>query len=257
MAPKEVRVVVVDDHPPCRYALERLIEETEGLVHVGSAGDGRDAMEAIRRLDPDLVVLDLELPTVDGMAVLCQMRESAPRVQWLVLSAHTDGRLVHEAFANGACGFLSKGTEVEELRDGIRRAVVGQTVLSPGLDVKVADYVRRGTLIPPDVTQREQEILRLVAAGLSTPEIAKRLYLSQPTIKTHLSRVFEKLCVSDRTAAVVEALRIGIIDLECAEPSSGNRGIDLASGSRSRVVTTVATSDGTASVGRPASASFS
>jgi two-component system nitrate/nitrite response regulator NarL len=252
MVREGVRVFVVDDHPPCRYALERLIEETAGLVHVGSAGDGREAIEAVRRLDPDVVVLDLELPTVDGLTVLRQMRDLAPHVQPLVLSAHTDGWLVHEALANGACGFLSKGTEVEQLRDAIRRAADGQTLLSQGLHTRVAEYVRRGPAVPPDVTQREREILRLVAAGLSTPEIAKCLYLSQPTIKTHLRRMFRKLCVSDRTAAVMEALRIGIIDLEPGDRSRINPRMDLAGAGRNRVMTTAASAGGTTSVDRPA-----
>jgi DNA-binding NarL/FixJ family response regulator len=209
-----VRVLVVDDHPTCRYALKCLIEDTPDMVHVGSAADGREAIGAVLRLDPDVVVLDLELPTVDGLTVLREIRAIGGTTQCLVLSAHRDGRLIHDALASGACGFLSKGSGIDEIRTAIRHVAHGRTVIASDLEQSLAQHVRRQGVDPtPDVTAREREVLRLVAAGFSTPEIAKHLSLSETTVKTHLSRAFAKLGVSDRTAAVVEALRAGIIDV--------------------------------------------
>lgn len=218
MFDESIRVGVVEDHPAYRFALEQIIAATPGLLHVASAADGPDAIELISTVPVDLAILDIELPTIDGIHVLRELAAREVEVRSLIVSAHTEGSLVHEALVAGASGFVSKDTEVNEMRDAIRRCATGGTVMSPEVQDRLSEHIRicaAAEAKRAHITNREREILVLVAAGLSTPEIAKHLYLSQPTVKTHLARAFVKLEVSDRTAAVVEALRAGIIDLGC------------------------------------------
>jgi two-component system, NarL family, nitrate/nitrite response regulator NarL len=209
-----VRVVIVDDHPAYRFALEQIVEGTADFELAGSASDGREALAVIRSTRPDVALLDVSLPVVDGVEVLRQVATDRTGVRCLIVSAHAHGALIHEALAQGACGFLSKSADIDELRDAVRRTARGEPVVSPMLQPALARHIQACGQSDTAITPREREVLLLVADGLSTPDIARRLHVSQPTVKTHLSRVFEKLGVSDRTAAVVTALRAGLIDLD-------------------------------------------
>ena len=205
---------MAEDHPLFREAMARAIKGQPELELVGSSADGTAALEAIMRLEPDVAVLDLQMPGLDGLAVIERLREAEASTRTLLLSAHRDAALVHAAVEAGADGYLLKDDADE---DEIRRAVLavsrGETALSDILRAGLFEQIREhAPATDPLLSVREREILGLAAEGHSNVEIARRLFLSPATIKTYLHRACEKLEVSDRTSAVAEAMRRGLLD---------------------------------------------
>jgi two-component system, NarL family, nitrate/nitrite response regulator NarL len=212
-APRRVRVLVADDHPVFRDGIVRAIEERTELDLVGVASDGRAALEQISQSEPDVALLDIKMPGLDGAKVLRALQRDALPTKVLFLSAFGDPALVYEALEGGAAGFLSKDAERTEICEAVQRAARGETVLSPGLENGLAAQIRlRARDERPVLTPREREVLALLAEGQSAPDIARELVLSTTTIKTHLGHLYEKLGVSDRAAAVAEAMRRGLIE---------------------------------------------
>ncbi len=214
MAAPRITVLVADDHPMFRDGIVRGIRERPTLALVAEAADGREALERIQALRPDVAVLDLRLPELDGLQVLNALRRDGIDTHVLVLSAFTDGALVHSLLSAGAAGYLPKSVERAEVCDAIERIARGHTVLDPSLQEGLVAAVRaQGAAADrPWLTAREREILVLIAEGLTAPAIGARLHLAPGTVKTHQSHLYEKLGVSDRAACVAEAMRRGLLE---------------------------------------------
>jgi two-component system nitrate/nitrite response regulator NarL len=213
MAAPRTRIVVAEDHPLFREALVRTIRERPDFELVGQAANGRDAVELIGRLRPDVAVVDLKLGDLDGLAVLGALRRDGVPSRVVLLSAYLDGALAYEAVAAGAEAYLSKDADGHRVCEVIAAVARGETVLSPEIQAGIAREIRsRGTVGRPVLSPREREVLVLVAEGRSAPDIAGELHLAPATIKGHLQSLYEKLGVSDRAAAVAEAMRRGLLE---------------------------------------------
>ncbi|WP_372787701.1 response regulator [Paraconexibacter sp.] len=213
MPSARTRIVIAEDHPLFREALSATIRERPDFELVGEAATGRAALDRIRELAPDVVVLDLKLPDLDGLQVLAALRRAQSPVRVVLLSAFLDGAIAYEAVAAGAEAYLSKDADRERVCDTIAAVARGETVLAPEIQAGIAQEIRtRGAVSRTALSPREQEVLALVAEGHSAPDIGKRLYLSPATVKGHLQSLYEKLGVSDRAAAVAEAMRRGLLE---------------------------------------------
>lgn len=204
-----IRVVLADDHPVVRAGIAQIVTADGDIEVVAEAANGREAVTIAVRQQPDVVLMDLRMPELDGVGAIAELATSAPEVRVLVLTTYDTDDLIVGAVEAGAIGYLLKDTEPGELRDAVRRAAAGQTALSAPIASRLVRQVRQTTSVT--LTPREREILALVADGLSNADIASRLYVGRATVKTHLAHIFEKLGVNDRTAAVVTALKRGII----------------------------------------------
>ncbi|MFN3257793.1 MAG: response regulator [Ilumatobacter sp.] len=204
-----IRVVLADDHPVVRAGIGQIVTADGDIEVIAEATTGREAVSIAVRERPDVVLMDLRMPELDGVGAIAELAVAAPAVNVLVLTTYdTDDQIVGAVEA-GAIGYLLKDTEPDELRNAVREAAAGQTVLSAPVASRLVQQMRQTTSVT--LTPREREILTLVADGLSNAEIAARLHVGRATVKTHLLHVFEKLGVNDRTAAVVTALKQGII----------------------------------------------
>jgi two-component system nitrate/nitrite response regulator NarL len=206
-----VRVVVADDHPAMRGALARLVREQPGLELVGEAADGEQALMLIDQLMPDVALLDVRMPTGDGLSLLPRIRAGRGSVRVLLISGNDDCEVAHEAIRQGAAGFLSKDVEEAEIADAIFAVAAGGSVLSARLQSGVLDLVRQRAGGAVQLSRREHQLLELGSAGLTTSEIASHLCLSPNTVKTYWQRLYEKLGTSDRANAVAEAMRRGLL----------------------------------------------
>ena len=208
-------MVVADDHPIYREGIVRAINERPDLELVGEAADGGEALEQIKELAPEVAVLDIRMPGLDGTQVLAAMRRDGLETQVLFLSAFMEPELTYRTVANGARGYLSKESSRQEVCDAIVTIARGGTALAAeaqaGLAHEIQERERTGGR-PLQLTGREQEVLNLVAQGHSAPDIASDLHLSTTTVKSHLHSLYEKLGVSDRAAAVAEAMRRGLLE---------------------------------------------
>ncbi len=210
---KRTTVLLADDHPIYREGLARAIKDRPELELVGIAEDGREALDAIKSDPPDVAVLDVRMPRLDGTEVAQALsREDVPTTV-LFLSATADSGVAYDAVAGGARGYLSKDSDRREICEAITRVARGETVLAPEVQHGVVSEIsRREAAAGLNLTPREQEILSLVAEGRSSPEIGREIHLSQATVKGHLRTLYEKLGVSDRAAAVAEAMRRNLLD---------------------------------------------
>jgi two-component system nitrate/nitrite response regulator NarL len=211
---RQIRVLIADDHPLFREAIARVIAEREDLELVAEASDGRAALERIRELKPDVAVIDVRMPELDGSDVLVALREEGLPTNVVFLSAFLDAKTVYDAVAAGANAYLSKEAETQEIVTAILAASRGETILGPEVQTGLAEQIRfrEETESRPRLSDREHEVLRLIAQGLSAPEIGERIHLSTATVKTHLQHLYEKLGVSERAAAVAEGMRRGLVD---------------------------------------------
>jgi DNA-binding NarL/FixJ family response regulator len=203
-----VRVLIVDDHPVVREGLRGVLSAEPDLVVVGECGRGDDAVRTATSLRPDVVLMDLRLPGLDGVDATARI-VAAGAGHVLVLTTYDgDGDIVR-ALAAGATGYLLKDTPRDELARAVRAAARGETVLAAPVAARLAQHVRGPA--PPALTPRETEVLGGIARGLSNPDIGRELFISEATVKSHVTRIFEKLGVSDRTAAVTAAIAGGIL----------------------------------------------
>ncbi|HKI92906.1 MAG TPA: response regulator transcription factor [Gaiellaceae bacterium] len=210
---EKVRVVVADDHPLYREGVVRALKASGQIEVVAEAEDGRGALAALQEHRPQVAVLDYKLPGLDGLAVTHAVVRDGLATRVLLLSALTDGGIVYKALETGAAGYLAKEARREEIVDAVLACARGENILSSELASGLVSEIRlRSHDDSPILTDREHEILKLVAAGKSLPAIAKELYLGVTTVKTHAQHVYAKLGVSDRAAAVAEAMRHGLIE---------------------------------------------
>jgi len=207
-----VRVLVADDHPLYREGVARAIRERPDLELIGECADGRVAIAQVQEMAPDVLLLDMKLPSLTGMQVLTALTDTGTATKVLMLSAYDESALVYEAIAAGAAGYLVKDADRRTICDAIARVARGRAAFAPELQDGLAHQIRtRRHDERPRLTPREREILVLVGEGRSGPEIARLLFLSPFTVKTHLQNIYEKLDVSDRAAAVAKALREGVL----------------------------------------------
>jgi two-component system, NarL family, nitrate/nitrite response regulator NarL len=211
---ERIRVLVADDHPIYREGMVRAIRERPDLDLVAEAGTGPESLSAIRQAEPDVALLDIQMPGLDGLQVVSAARRDGASAAFVLLSAHVDSEYAYRAVASGARGYLSKQAARQEICDAIAAVARGGTAFAPEVQAGLASelYERERGRDGPALTEREREVLRLVAQGRSAPEIAAGIHLSPATVKSHLQSIYEKLGVSERAAAVAEAMRRGLLE---------------------------------------------
>lgn len=204
-----IRVLVADDHPIVRSGIVALLQAAPDIQIVGQAGDGGQAVDLAASLKPDLVLMDLRMPVLNGDEATARILVADPDIRVIVLTTYETDESILTAIEAGASGYLLKAAPHEEILAGIRSVARGEVALAPSI---AAMLVRRVTK-PPTVTlsDRETQVLALVAQGQSNPTIARSLFISEATVKTHLLHAFEKLGVSDRTRAVTLAMELGLL----------------------------------------------
>ena len=205
-----IRVLIVDDHSVVREGLRMFLERDPDLEVVGEAADGAEALEQARQMRPDVVVMDLLMPVMDGIAATQAIRRELPETEVLALTSVLENVSVVEAIRAGAIGYLLKDTQASELRTAIKAAAAGQVQLSPQASAHLLGAIRTPEL-PEPLTPREMDVLRLLAQGQSNKEIARALHLVEETVKSHIGHILAKLGVARRTQAVLAAMRLGIV----------------------------------------------
>lgn len=206
-----IRILIVDDHPVVRAGMVALLSELEDLDVVGEAANGAEALALSPKLAPDVVLMDLRMPVMDGAEATARLRAQPNPPEVLVLTTYDTDADIVRAVESGARGYLLKDTAPAVLADAIRRAALGETVLAPPVAARLAERLRAPARV--ELTPRELDVLRAVARGLSNGEVGRELFIGEATVKTHLLRIFTKLEVTDRTAAVTAAYRVGLISL--------------------------------------------
>jgi DNA-binding NarL/FixJ family response regulator len=205
-----VRLLIVDDHPVVRAGMVAMLSEEAGLEIVGEAANGAEALGLIPRLRPDVVLMDLRMPVMDGAEATARIIGQPDAPQVLVLTTYDTDADIIRAVEAGARGYLLKDAPPRQIAEAILRAARGETVLAPTVAAKLADRMRAGHE-EPELTARETEVLALVAQGQTNAEVGRSLFIGEATVKTHLLRAFAKLGVNDRTAAVTAAYRRGLL----------------------------------------------
>ncbi|ORA67188.1 DNA-binding response regulator [Mycolicibacterium elephantis] len=210
---ERVQVVVGDDHPMFREGVVRALVSSGSIEVVAEADDGVSALEAIRAHQPRVALLDYRMPGMDGAEVAAAVQRDQLPTRVLLVSAHDESAIVYQALQNGAAGFLPKESTRAELVQAVLDCAKGRDVVAPSLAAGLAGEIRRrADNEGPVLSPRERDVLRLIAAGSSIPAMAKELFLAPSTVKTHVQRLYEKLGVNDRAAAVAEAMRRKLLD---------------------------------------------
>lgn len=206
-----IRVLVADDHPIVRGGIVGLLALAEDIEVVGQAADGEEAVRLAAALAPDLVLMDLRMPRLDGVAATTQILAAAAGIRVLILTTYESDDQILGAIEAGASGYLLKAAPQAEILEGVRSVAGGQTVLAPSIAATLVQRLRADVATPRRLSARELEVLRLVAGGDSNPAIARGLFIGEATVKTHLVHIFEKLGVNDRTRAVTRAMELGLL----------------------------------------------
>jgi DNA-binding NarL/FixJ family response regulator len=214
--PAQIRLLIVDDHPVVRDGLRGLFAGEEGFEVVAEAENGADAVARAKAYDPDVVLMDLRMPEMDGVSAIRALATAQVRARVLVLTTFDTDSDVLPAIEAGATGYLLKDAPRDELLRAVRSAAAGEAVLSPTVASRVLDQVRQP--VKETVSQRELEVLQLVSSGATNREVAERLFISEATVKTHLLHIYAKLGVNDRAAAVGAAFERGLLT-----PGAGSR----------------------------------
>jgi two-component system nitrate/nitrite response regulator NarL len=210
---EQVTVLIADDHPVYRSGLARMIRGRDELDLVAEAESGTEALEAIREHAPQVAVVDLKMPDMDGIALLAELQRQGLETRVIVLTGYATGETAYDVMAAGASAYISKTSEPTEVVETIVTVAGGGTYLSPEFHGPLADQIQRHSKESgPVLSEREHQVLRLTADGNSVAEIGKQLELSAATVKTHLQHTYRKLGVSDRAAAVAEGMRRGLLD---------------------------------------------
>jgi DNA-binding NarL/FixJ family response regulator len=204
-----IRVIIVDDHPMIRLGLQSMLDDEPEIDVVGVAADGSKALQLIEHLTPDVVITDLRMPNLDGVGLTTAVTAAHPTTKVLIFTTYETDIDIVRAVEAGAIGYLLKDTPPEQVAQAIRSASRGETVLAPAVAAKLMARLRSPAL--EALTKRELEVLQAVGRGLTNADIGKTLFISESTVKTHLLRIFTKLNVDDRTAAVTVAIRQGIL----------------------------------------------
>lgn len=216
-----VRLLIADDHTMFRQGLRELIERKTNFEVVSEASNGREVLELVEQLHPDIVLLDIQMPELDGVAVARQLAQTHPEIRVIVLTMYRQDQHLIEAIKSGVRGYLLKDADAEELIDVIERVQRGEAAIDPALTARVFDAVRHGSDAggTAPLTEREREILQLLAAGNDNRSIAAQLHLSEKTVGNRMSEIFQKLGVSNRTQAALVAIQRGLISDEPGSPN--------------------------------------
>lgn len=213
-----IRVLIVDDHPLFRDGIRERLESGDGsIVVIGEAGDGNQALALVATLTPDVVLMDISMPGMNGIEATRLIHGEYPDVAIVILSVYDDDQYVHAAITAGASGYLLKTVEAAELRDSVTRVANGETALSPPVARTVLSWVANPLPEAPQLSDRERQVLELAAQGASNKTIANALFLSTRTVEAHMRSIFDKLGVSSRTEAVTYAVRHQWIQLSDAD----------------------------------------
>lgn len=202
-----IRVLIVDDHPMVRSGLTALLSAYDDLELAGEASNGAEAVRACARVKPDVVLMDLVMPEMDGATATRLIREQHPQVKVVALTSFKEDSLVQDALKAGAIGYLLKNVTADELASAIRAAHAGRPTLAPEATQVLINASTQPPAVGSDLTEREREVLALMVEGLSNQDIARKLYVSQSTVKFHVSSILSKLYVSNRTEAVALAVK--------------------------------------------------
>ncbi len=216
------RLVIADDHELARAGLRTMLIGQHGIELVGEAKNGRDALELCRRLQPDLALIDVRMPDIDGLATCRSIRQEVPATNVILVTMHENPYYLLDALRAGASAYVLKDLTQRELLATIRRVLRGESVLDPDIVVRVLghmadDTLRQAHLSAVHLSPREREVLQLLAQGLTNREIARTLTVSASTIKIHVEHILAKLGVSDRTQAAVRSIELGLIQASCRE----------------------------------------
>ncbi len=216
MAESSIRILIADDHPVVRKGIKALLSTEPGLEVIGEAADGEQAVTKARTLKPDVILMDLSMPRKDGVQAISEIRQKVPGVKILVLTSFAEDRRVIAAIEAGALGYLLKESSPHELVRAVRTVYRGDSSLHPTVAHKLIHRLQRssGESQTEPLTARELKVLRLIAQGLSNHDIAERLFISEPTVRTHVSNILRKLRLDNRTQAALYALREGFASLE-------------------------------------------
>ena len=213
-----VRVAVVDDQRLFTKGLSGLVDMLDGIEVVGVAFDGEEAVALCRKEEPDVVLMDISMPKMDGISATRQIRDLLPQTAIIILTGHEEDEHVFEGIKAGAQGYLLKDSEPEDLSRAIRMVHAGATIIAPDLAQKMLNTFESSPgsshLAPPPLTERELEVIRALAQGMSDRQIAGTLVISEKTVRNHTSNIYRKLHIFDRTQAVIYAIREGVIDVE-------------------------------------------
>ncbi|NJM06267.1 response regulator transcription factor [Candidatus Gracilibacteria bacterium] len=204
-APRLIRVLIVDDHPVAQAGVRHLLSALPDFELVGEAASGEEALLLYEHTRPDVVLMDVMMPVMDGITTTARLKASVPNAKVLILSSMGDGEMVQRAMKAGACGYLLKTATAMELAQAVRAAYFGRTTLAPEASQALADSMR--TALDVDLTEREREVLLLMTDGMSNIQIAERLTVSPATVKFHISGIFSKLGVSTRAEAIALAYK--------------------------------------------------
>lgn len=224
MTESTIRVLIVDDHSIVRKGVRALLKEIEDIEVVGEASDGQEGVNQVESLVPDVVLMDLVMPGMDGITAISQINSRQPDVYIIALTSFATDDKVFPAIRAGAMGYLLKDSDPEDLVRSIRQVNRGEPSLHPNIARKVLQEISqpiKGTPTPDPLTERELEVLRLVARGMSNQEIADQLVVEEVTIRSHVSHILSKLHLANRVQATLYALRKGIASLEDDQPRIG------------------------------------
>jgi DNA-binding NarL/FixJ family response regulator len=208
-----IRILICDDHSVVRQGLKMFLALDAEIEVVGEASNGEQALRLARELEPDVVLMDLLMPGMDGTAATAAIRHQLPDIEVIVLTSVLEDRAIYDAMRAGAIGYLLKDTEADKLGQAIRAAAAGQVQLSPAVAARLVREIRPPSMVEP-LTERETEVLKLLARGYSNKGIATELFIGEKTVKTHVSNILAKLAVPSRTQAALHAVRVGLVILE-------------------------------------------
>ena len=206
---EQIRILVADDHPIVREGLAGLIEDEEDMIVVGEAASGREAIELFNQHQPDVTLMDLRMPQLEGVEAITLIRQQATNARIIILTTYDSDEDIYRALRAGAMAYLLKDASRLELLNTIRAVHAGQKRISPQMALKLAERLNN-----PELSARELEVLRLIVAGKSNSEIGTTLYITEGTVKTHVKTILKKLGVSDRTSAATTALKRGVVRLD-------------------------------------------
>ena len=211
-----IRILIADDHPVVREGLFAMLSRESDFEVVGEARDGVEAVNKAKELSPEVVLMDLRMPELDGVEAMNQIKSAKPETKFIILTTYSDDEYIFRGIEAGARGYLLKDAPREELFKAIRAVHRGESLIQPVVASKILDRLTELSRRAPsgeELSERELEVLRLMAKGAANKEIGVELSIAQSTVKTHISTIFQKLGVNDRTEAVTEALKKGIIRL--------------------------------------------
>ncbi|MEW6189662.1 MAG: response regulator transcription factor [Actinomycetota bacterium] len=219
---EKIRVLIVDDHTVFRQGLCKLLEAEEDICVIGEASDGSEAIEMVKNLGPDIVLMDIEMPNVDGIKATTEIKEMYPNTEVVALTAYEDDEHLFKAIRAGSTGYISKHSSADEIVEAIKTVSRGESMITPSLSRRILKKFTslskmsksHRDLLWSDLTKREIEILKLLCEGKTNSQIAEILFISERTVKNHIYNIYQKLQCNTRTEAMLKGIKLGLLDLD-------------------------------------------